>query len=156
LPIASGKSGYRLLRVDTDWAEMGRLLIRARGAAKPEGLVLRREALALTRGLPFTADTTRYFTWTFTSSVLYKIVETTTALAHGVATDLVLAGDLAGAKGALDQGLLVDPASLTLWEDLTDVLLETADQSLLALHWKAAELVLRPEDIVLLRNREHG
>ena len=156
LPIASGKSGYQLVRVDSDWAEMGRLLTQAKSAAKPEGLVLRREALALAKGLPFTADTTRYFTWTFTSSVLYKIVETTTALAHGVATDLVLAGDLAGAKGALDQGLLVDPASLTLWEDLTDVLLETADQSLLALHWKAADMVLRPEDVVLLRNREHG
>jgi len=156
LPIASGKSGYRLVRVDTDWAEMGRLLARAKCVATPEGLVLRREALALAKGLPFTADTTRYFTWTFTTSVLYKIVETTTALAHGVATDLVLASDLAGAKQALDQGLLVDPASLTLWEDLTDVLLETADQSLLALHWRAADLVLRPEDVVLLRNREHG
>lgn len=156
LPIASGKSGYQLVRVDTDWAEMSRLLARAKGALKPEGLDLRREALALAKGLPFTADTTRYFTWTFATSVLYKIVETTTALAHGVAIDLVLAGDLAGAKDALDLGLLVDPASLTLWEDLTDVLLDTADQSLLALHWKAADLVLRSEDVVLLRAREHG
>ena len=156
LPIASGKSGYQLVRVDTDWAEMGRLLARTKRVAKPEGLALRREALALARGLPFTADTTRYFTWTFSSLVLYKIVETTTTLAHGVATDLVLAGDLAGAKDSLDQGLLIDPASLTLWEDLTDVLLDTADQSLLALHWKAAGLVLRPEDVELLRNREHG
>ncbi len=156
LPIASGKSGYQLVRVDTDWAEMSRLLARAKRVAKPEGLALRREALALARGLPFTADTTRYFTWTFTTSVLYKIVETTTNLAHGVATDLVLAGDLTGARDALDLGLLVDPASLTLWEDLTDLLLETADQSLLALHWKAADLVLRPEDVVLLRDREHG
>ena len=156
LPIASGRSGYQLVRLDTDWAEMGRLLTRAKGVTKSESLALRREALALAKGLPFTADTTRYFTWTFTTSVLYKIVATTTKLAHGVATDLVLAGDLVGAKDALDHGLLVDPASLTLWEDLTDVLLDTADQSLLALHWKAADLVLRPEDVVLLRNREHG
>jgi hypothetical protein len=135
---------------------MQRLIARAKGVSKSEGLELRRRALALVRGLPFCADTTRYFTWTFTSSVVYKIVETTTALAHGVATDLVLAGDLQGAKETLAQGLLVDPASLTLWEDLTDVLLETADQSLLALHWRAADAVLRVEDVVQLRSREHG
>ncbi len=156
LPSASGRAGYQLIDVDTDWAEMKRLLTRARGAAKDERLILRQQALALSRGLPFSADTTRYFTWAFSTSVVFSIVETTTALTHSVATDLVLAGDLTGAREALAQGLLVDPASLTLWEDLTDVLLETPDQSLLALHWRAAELVLRPEDVTLLRSRENG
>jgi DNA-binding SARP family transcriptional activator len=156
LPTASGRPGYQLVHFDTDWSEMQRLIARAKDATKSEGLILRRQALGLARGLPFCADTTRYFTWTFTSSVVYKIVQTTTTLTHGVATDLVLASDLEGAQEALALGMLVDPASLTLWEDLTDVLLETDDQSLLALHWRAADAVLRVEDVVQLRSREHG
>lgn len=79
-----------------------------------------------------------------------------TALAHSLGTDLVLASDLPGAEWALRKGLLCDPTSLTLWEDLTDVLLETADQSLLDLHWKAAALMLSPKDVVALRGRENG
>jgi hypothetical protein len=156
LPTASGRPGYQLVHFDTDWSEMQRLAARAKGATKSEGLILRRQALSLAKGLPFCADTTRYFTWTFTSSVVYKIVETTTTLAHDVSTDLVLTGDLAGAQEALALGMLVDPASLTLWEDLTEVLLEIADQSFLALHWRAADAVLRVEDVVQLRSREHG
>ena len=125
-------------------------------ADKQAALELRREALSLVRGEPFTADTSRYFTWAFSSAVVYKIVESVTALAHSLGTDLVLASDLPGAEWALRQGLLCDPSSLTLWEDLTDVLLETADQSLLDLHWKAAALVLAPKDVVALRSRENG
>ena len=119
-------------------------------------MALRRQALNLVKGPPFTADTTRYFTWTFTSSVVYKMVEAVTTLAHGLSTELVLAGDLVRAENVLRQGLLTDPASLTLWEDLTDVLLETTDQSLLALHWKTAALVLHANDVVALRSRADG
>ena len=156
LPTASGRPGYQLLHFDTDWSEFQGLLLQSTKASKAESMVLRRQALGLTKGLPFTADTTRYFTWTFSTSVVYKIVEAVTTLAHGLGTELVLAGDFTGAQDVLRQGLLTDPASLTLWEDLTDVLLESADQSLLLLHWKAAGLVLRPDDVVLLRSRVNG
>ena len=156
LPTASGKPGYALVGVDTDWAEYQRLLAQTQTADKPSSVALRREALALVRGQPFSGDTSRYFTWTFTSSVVYKIVETVTAVAHVLATELVLAGDLTSAEAVLRQGLLIDPASLVLWEDLTDVLLETAVPSLLILHWRSAGLVLRSDDMVALRAREHG
>jgi len=156
LPTASGRPGYQLQNSETDWSEFQGLLLQSTKVSKAESMVLRRQALELTKGLPFTADTTRYFTWTFSTSVVYKIVEAVTTLAHGLGTELVLAGDLAGAQDVLRQGLLTDPASLTLWEDLTDVLLESADQSLLLLHWKGAGLVLRPEDVVLLRSRVNG
>jgi hypothetical protein len=56
----------------------------------------------------------------------------------------------------LRQGLRTDPASLTLWEDLTDVLLESADQSLLEIHWKSANAMLRSEDVDQLRARSGG
>jgi DNA-binding SARP family transcriptional activator len=156
LPTASGRPGYQLVDSATDWNEFQCLLAQAASAEKEVAREVRKEALSLVRGEPFTADTTRYFTWAFSSAVVYKIVESITDLAHSLGTDLVLASDLAGAEWALRQGLLCDPASLTLWEDLTDVLLETADQSLLDLHWKAASLVLAPKDVVALRARENG
>ncbi len=156
LPTASGRAGYQLLDFVTDWTEFQSLLVQATNVPKAEATALRRQALDLARGLPFSGDTTRYFTWTFTSTVVYKIVESVVSLAHGLGTDFVLAGDLTSAQIVLRQGLLVDPASLTLWEDLTDVLLESTDQSLLDLHWKAAHLVLRSEDVALLRDRING
>ena len=156
LPTASGRPGYQLHHFDTEWDEFQRLLDLGTKAPHDEVSALRRRALDLAKGLPFTADTTRYFTWTFSSNVVYKIVESVTSLAHVLCTELVLASDLAGAQGVVRQGLLTDPASLTLWEDLTDVLLESADQSLLDLHWKTAGLILRPDDVLLLRSRENG
>jgi DNA-binding SARP family transcriptional activator len=156
LPTASGKAGYQLQHFTTDWVEFQNLCGQAMKAPIAESMALRRQALNLVKGPPFTADTTRYFTWTFTSSVVYKMVEAVTTLAHGLSTELVLAGDLVRAENVLRQGLLTDPASLTLWEDLTDVLLETTDQSLLALHWKTAALVLHANDVVALRSRADG
>ena len=156
LPVASGSPGYRLVDFDTDWAEFTRLVTQAKAADAPTALGLRREALALVRGVPFAADTSRYFTWALAASVVYAIVDAVTTEAHALATALVLEGDLAGAEATLRQGLLCDPASLTLWEDLSDVLLETADPSLLEVHWRSAGLVLRADDVVALRARERG
>lgn len=156
LPNAAGRPGYRLVNATTDWSEFQSLTVQAGSADKQEAMEFRKEALSLVRGEPFTADTSRYFTWAFSSAVVYKIVESITALAHSLGTDLVLSSDLPGAEWAMRQGLLCDPSSLTLWEDLTDVLLETADQSLLDLHWKAAALVLDSKDVVALRSRQNG
>jgi DNA-binding SARP family transcriptional activator len=156
LPSASGRAGYQLKDFTTDWAEFQALMSQAAKSSPEEARALRHRALDLTRGPPFEADTRRYFTWTFTLSVVYKMIEAVTTLAHELARDLVLAGDLVGSEAVLRHGLLVDPVSLTLWEDLTDVLLESADQSLMDLHWKAASHVLRAEDVGLLRNRING
>jgi DNA-binding SARP family transcriptional activator len=156
LPTASGRAGYELRDFTTDWTEFQRLLDDAKKTAKDSALALRRQALDLTKGLPFTADTSRYFTWTLTSSVVYKMVDAVTTLAHELGTTYVMSGDLATAQVVLRQGLVTDPASLTLWEDLTDVLLESTDQSLLDLHWGSANVVLRAEDVALLRSRSNG
>lgn len=155
LPTASGRPGYQLVDFDTDWAHFQRLLAQA-GSRSSNARGLRLEALSLIRGVPFSADTTRYFNWTFSTSIVYKMIEAVTDLAHDLSRDLVLAGDLAGAESVLRQGLLVDEASLTLWQDLTDVVLESADHSLLDLHWRMASAVLRSEDVVALRERVNG
>jgi DNA-binding SARP family transcriptional activator len=156
LPSASGRAGYQLKDFTTDWSEFQALLSQAAKLSPEEAAKLRHRALDLTRGPPFEADTRRYFTWTFTLSVVYKMIKEVTTLAHELARDLVLTGDLVGSEAVLRQGLLVDPVSLTLWEDLTDVLLESTDQSFMDLHWKAASHVLRSEDVGLLRNRVNG
>jgi len=156
LPTASGKSGYQLVDVTTDWHEFEGLIAQSQGVAKPAALPLKRQALSLVRGVPFTADTSRYFTWAFSTSVVYKITEAVTTLTHTVSRELVLASELGGAEWVLRQGLLCDPSSLTLWEDLTDVLLEGKDASLLDLHWKAAGTVLESDEVTALRTRKHG
>jgi DNA-binding SARP family transcriptional activator len=156
LPTASGRAGYQLVDFTTDWLQFQSLCDQAKNSSKDDALELRRQALDLAKGPPFTADTTRYFTWTFTTSVVYKMVEAITRLSHELGTHFVLAGDLASAEAVLRQGLSADPASLTLWEDLTDVLLESADQSLLGLHWKAAGSVLHAIDVTTLRGRANG
>jgi DNA-binding SARP family transcriptional activator len=156
LPTASGRTGYQLVDFTTDWLQFQSLCDQAKTGSKDDALALRRQALDLAKGPPFTADTTRYFTWTFTTSVVYKMVEAVTRLANELGTHFVLAGDLASAEAVLRQGLSADPASLTLWEDLTDVLLESADQSLLELHWKAADSVLHAIDVATLRGRANG
>ena len=156
LPTASGRAGYQLVDFTTDWSQFQGRCDQATKSSKADALILRRQALDLAKGPPFTADTSRYFTWTFTSSIVYKIVEAVTALAHELGTHFVLAGDLATAEQVLRQGLLTDPACLTLWEDLTDVLLESADQSLLELHWRSASSLLHDVDVTALRTRAQG
>jgi DNA-binding SARP family transcriptional activator len=156
LPTASGRAGYELCDFTTDWSEFQSLLDAAKRASKESAVVLRRRALDLAKGPPFTADTSRYFTWTLTSSVVYKMIDAVTRLAHELGTTYVMSGDLNSAQVVVRQGLETDPACLTLWEDLTDVLLESTDQSLLALHWKAAGLILHATDVDALRSRAHG
>ena len=156
LPSAARGAGYQLVVVGTDWDEFQRLVAQSEKAPKPDAVRLKLQALDLVKGPPFTADTSRYFTWAFSASIVYQIISIVTQVAHDVSAHLVMAGDLKGAEEALRRGLMIEPASLPLWEDLTDVLLETTDQSLMDVHWKAATLLLGPEDVTALRARENG
>ena len=156
LPSASGKSGYRLVDVTTDWAEFQELTKDAEAVPKDEAVIMRQQALRLVRGVPFAGETSRYFTWALSPSITYQMIDAVTKLAHDLATKSVLRGDLVGADEFLRQGLLCDPASLVLWEVLTDVVLETHDVTKLHFHWRAAEQALRPSDVEALRARELG
>jgi len=156
LPAATGKSGYQLVDITSDWAEFQELMKDASVTSKEDALALRQRALKLVRGVPFASENSRYFTWALTPTFTYKIIDAVTSLAHSVATNLILQGDFVGADEVLRRGLLCEPASLILWEDLTDLMFETHDAAKLHFHWRAAEQVLGPKDVQALRAREIG
>ena len=156
LPSAAGQPGYRLVDVDCDWRRFQELVTQSLSKQADESRDLRRQALGLVRGQPLAGDTSRYFTWAFSMTVIYQMVSHVVDTAHELSRDYVLAGDLSGAEATLRQGLLIDPASTTLWEDLTDVVLESADPSLLSMHWRAAEAVLGKPAVVALQSRANG
>ena len=156
LPSAAGQPGYRLVDVDCDWRRFQELVTQSLSKSADESRDLRRQALGLVRGQPLAGDTSRYFTWAFSMTVVYQMVSHVVDTAHELSRDYVLAGDLSGAEATLRQGLLIDPASTTLWEDLTDVVLESADPSLLSMHWRAAEAVLGKPAVVALQSRANG
>lgn len=156
LPDFSGKAGYQLRDVRTDWGEFRDLATRAQGATGSESAALRRRALSLVRGQPFESDLAHYFEWIRVEGFDGEIARAVLDLAHRASTDLILAGDLLGAEECLRRGLLVAPASTLLWEQLTDVLLEHHDPAVMALHWKQAAAVLEATEIERLQEREHG
>jgi len=156
LPAATGKSGYQLVDITSDWTEFQQLMKDAATTSKEDALALRQRALKLIRGVPFASENSRYFTWALTPTFTYKIIDAVTSLAHSVATNLILQSDFVGADEVLRRGLVCEPSSLILWEDLTDLMFETHDAAKLHFHWRAAEQVLSPKDVQALRAREIG
>ena len=155
-PSAAGQPGYRLVDVHCDWRHFEELVKQSASRPPGESRDLRRQALGLVRGQPFAGDTSRYFTWAFSMTVVYEMVGRVVETAHVLSRDFVLAGDLTNAEAVLRQGLLIDPSSTTLWEDLTDVVLESTDASLLTRHWQAAEVTLGNDAVALLKTRATG
>lgn len=155
-PSAAGQPGYRLVDVDCDWQHFQGLVKQSASRPPGESRNLRRQALGLVRGQPFTGDTSRYFTWAFSMTVVYEMVSRVVETAHELSRDFVLAGDLTSAEAALHQGFLIDPSSTTLWEDLTDIVLESTDPSLLTRHWQAAEVALGSDAVATLKTRADG
>jgi DNA-binding SARP family transcriptional activator len=155
-PDASGKSGYRVIGVETDSTKFQGLAKAALRAPKEEAVRLRTEALSLVRGEPLATEHGRYFDWYVSEGYHASITRAVVDVAHQLSTDLILAGQLVDAEAALRQGLVCAPTSMTLWEQLTDVLLEHHDQSVMALHWRQVAGVLSNFEINQLKVREHG
>ena len=155
-PSAAGQPGYRLVDVDCDWRHFEEFVKQSASRPPGESRDLRRQALGLVRGQPFAGDTSRYFTWAFSMTVVYEMINRVVDTAHELSRDFVLAGDLTSAEAALRQGLLIDPSSTTLWEDLTDIVLESTDPSLLTRHWQAAEGALGSVAVATLKTRADG
>jgi hypothetical protein len=156
LPEAGDVGGYRLVDVRTDWEEFTSLVKRFATGPREEQLALGVSALELVRDRPFVSELSRYFEWTHNERIVSAMERAIADFAHSVSTLQIRAGDLAGAEQSLRKGLLVAPASTPLWEQLTDVMLEHADQSVMATHWRHAESELAAPVVTALRRRETG
>lgn len=156
LPEAGDVGGYRLVEVRSDWEEFTSLAKRFATGPREEQVALGVSALALVRDRPFVSELSRYFEWIHNERIVSEMQRVISDFAHSVSTLQIRAGDLAGAEQSLRKGLLVAPASTPLWEQLTDVMLEHADQSVMAAHWQHAEAELTPVVVTALRRRETG
>ena len=156
LPEAGDVGGYRLVEVRSDWEEFTSMVQRFATGPREEQLTLGVAALALVRDRPFVSELSRYFEWIHNERIVSEMQRVISDFAHSVSTLQIRAGDLAGAEQSLRKGLLVAPASTPLWEQLTDVMLEHADQSVMAAHWQHAEAELTPVVVTALRRRETG
>ena len=156
LPEAGDVGGYRLVEVRSDWDEFTSLAKRFATGPREEQVALGVSALALVRDRPFVRELSRYFEWIHNERIVSEMQRVISDFAHSVSTLQIRAGDLAGAEQSLRKGLLVAPASTPLWEQLTDVMLEHADQSVMVAHWQYAEAELTPVVVTALRRRETG
>ena len=156
MPEAGDVGGYHLVEVRSDWEEFTSLVKRFATGPREEQLALGAAALALVRDRPFVSELSRYFEWIHNERIVSEMQRVISDFAHSVSTLQIRAGDLAGAEQSLRKGLLVAPASTPLWEQLTDVMLEHADQSVMAAHWQHAEAELTPVVVTALRRRETG
>lgn len=147
---------YQLQSVTTDWDQFRALATSANELAGESRRAQITEAMSLVRGEPFTGEGGRNFLWVREKGLDYEITRAVIAVAHNGLGDFLKVDDLAGAEQILRAGLRLAPAAHVLWEDLTDVLLEHHDQSLMKRHFSEAMSFLPESDVEALRQRENG
>ena len=156
LPEASGRVGYQLVNMSSDWREFRTLSTRANGSTKEQAIELRRNALQLVRGVPFEGESSTFFEWAVSQKYVTNMIETVTNVAHLLHSDLVLMGNLDGATWAIKQAMLLAPTEMPLWRDLADICDARSDQTLMARFWQEAERALWPAAIKELQARLVG
>ena len=147
---------YRLVNVTTDWDEFQSLVKRFGESSGEEQIRAGVAAMALVRDQPFTAELTRHFEWTHEERIIAHMQRVISDFAFALSSKQIRANDMAGAEATLRRGLKVAEASTSLWEQLTDVMLEHHDQSLMDEHWRHAESVLSAAVVRSLRARAQG
>ena len=148
--------GYRLVDVSTDWDEFQALAKSFPSASTEEQLRIGAAAMDLIRDQPFTGELTRNFEWVYSERIVSHMQRVIAEFAFAFSSKQIRANDMAGAEATLRKGLLVAEASTTLWEQLTDVMLEHRDTSVMDQHWQQAESVLNPTVVRALRSRAQG
>lgn len=147
---------YQLANVRTDWELFQHRATDANGLEGDARRAMILDALGLVRGEPFVGEGGRHFLWVREKGLDHEITRAVIAVAHNGLRDFLNADDLAGAEEILRHGLRLAPAATILWEDLTDVLLEHHDQSLMKRHFDEARAFLSESDVEALRQREDG
>lgn len=115
VPVTSKGSGYRLSpEIRTDWDRFQELTGRAANGEGDEAELLR-EALGLVRGAPFEGVAPGTFTWAWTELFVARIEVSVTKAAVRLSSLLLEAGDVAGSRWAVFQGLSAVPYDRELW-----------------------------------------
>lgn len=115
LPNASSAGGYLLLDVTSDWADFCNLDRLADATSGPEAWALRRQALALVRGVPFADLPAGTYPWVAAEHLVSTMTTAIARCAGRLATELVEADDSRGAEEATRAGLRGAPEDFELW-----------------------------------------
>lgn len=118
-PDATPQGTYHLgPNVGCDWTRFTALVDLARDAAPDDAITALTAALGLVQGRPFTHVPPRgHYRWVEINNFLYNIEAVITDAAHRLAVLAIDAGDIELATWATDQGHLVTPGQLSLFED---------------------------------------
>ena len=115
LPSATSAGGYLLLDVTSDWADFVNLDRLADATSGPEARALRKEALALVRGVPFADLPADAYPWVGAEHLVSTMTRAISSCARRLATELLEAGDALGAEDAARAGLRGAPKDSELW-----------------------------------------
>jgi hypothetical protein len=130
LSDASGGRGYLLTGVVTDWARFQALDAEADAAeTELEACMLRRQALSLVGGIPFSTAPAGQYGWAISEGLVDQMVVAITRCAHRLASSLLALGDVEGARQAATDGLGVSPSEFDLLGDLYRIALTGGDPS---------------------------
>ena len=152
-PEASRGAGYRLLEVTTDVEQFRALVESARGADEETSAFVRLRALELVREYPFASETSPFFEWIRSEGLEGQIVRLISDTSYRTGIDLHRLGRLNEAETALRKGLLAAPATMVLWEELTEVIAAQGDGEALRQHFIQAEIHLSASEVSDLRRR---
>ena len=153
LPEASRGAGYRLLEMTTDVEQFRALVDSARGADEETSASIRLQALELVREYPFASETSPFFEWIRSEGLEGQIVRLISDTAYRTGIDLHRLGRLNDAETAVRKGLLAAPATMVLWEELTEVIAAQGDGEALRQHFVQAEIHLSASEVSDLRRR---
>jgi len=105
------------------------------------------------REYPFASETSPFFEWIRSEGLEGQVVRLVSDTASRTGIDLRRLGRLDDAEMALRKGLLAAPATMLLWEELTEVIVARGDGEALRQHWVQADIHLSASEVSDLRRR---
>ena len=153
LPSATSAGGYLLLDVTSDWADFVNLDRLADVTSGPEAWALRKEALALVRGVPFADLPADAYPWVGAEHLVSTMTTAIARCAGRLATELLEAGDALGAEQAARSGLRGAPEDFALWRLGALAIDARRDRSALRLWMADAATHLERDEIETIQNQ---
>jgi len=153
LPEAGRSAGYQLTNIEVDAERFSELERRSRTSDETESITLRKEALSMLREYPFATEVSSFFEWVRTEGIESRIVQQVSDVAYRTALDQIRLDDPAGAEASLRIALIVAPASMAVWEQLTDVITRQGEEHRLEQLFDQASGILSEHELDVLRAR---